>query len=557
MFKNIAAILISLAALACSPATGQQLGDLLNDGDSVWTNQIIPANPTDQPGLLKGNGVSLTPDGSSVVVTSVGGTVTSFDALTGLFEWEYLPTAAEGSILRTTSKVVFTTENAAEPYMVYSVVEGIMTSVTRVIALDMAGNELWISSDLEGTAAGSPVVSNDGHYVFLTHNAVSKSIGYFTALWAASNGTTFYSASDEDAPFAPPGIFHNPAEGFYDGSNGVGNRNDVIMWANAVKPDATEIGTGSTFVFQFPVGFADTSDGVGFLVLGDVERDFLGETAPVITNEGRSAYYAVSRSGFVCWIGEQGLPREYFSRGPAATLGFTRNSGFRGQPVFASPALSSDTAQPAVFGGTASTEFIRMDHDFSNPQTITTSSHIMAEAKVDPGDRTVYFVELTGMLHSVDFNNLQNRWSFDLGFSVEGDMAMSADGSVLYIGDTRGMITAVKVAEIAPTPEPTTSPTSVASESPSSAPIVPTLPPSAVPTGLPSSTPTKAPSTDEPTASPTKAPVEEEVTNPPVATPAPEAATSEAPSEEVVDDSSASRTCFFSSIILAAACLLV
>jgi plastocyanin len=421
----------------------------------------------------------------------------------------------------------------------------------------MGGNELWISTDLEGVAAGSPVVSDDGGYVFLTHNADGKKIGYFTALWAASNGTTFYSASDEDAPFAPPGIFHNPAEGFYDGGNGVGNMNDVIMWANAVQPGATTIGTGTTYVFQFPVGFDNTAVDIGFFVLGDMAREFLGASAPVITNEGRSVYYSISRSGFVCWVGEEGLPREYFSRAATRTVGFTRNSGFPGTPVFASPALSSDSAQPVVFGGSASAEFVRMTYDLSSTLAVDTTSHIMAEAKVDPGDRTVYFVESSGMLHSVNFNNIQNRWSFDVGFSVEGDMAMSADGSVLYIGDTRGMITAVQVAEIAPTPEPSSLPTALASESPSSAPSVPTEPPSGVPTGVPT---TDVP-TQSPTASPTKAPVEAPTSEAPVVTGTPVEFPTDAPTDDddtpADGDSSASRTPFFASIALVAACLLI
>jgi WD40 repeat protein len=130
MFNNIAAILAALVALACSPVSGQDLGDLFNDGASLWTNQIISANPVDQPGLLKGNGVTMSPDGTSVVTTSVGGTVSSFDALTGDFEWEYIPTATEGEIIRCNSKVAFTTENAAEPYMVFSVIEGLVSSMT-------------------------------------------------------------------------------------------------------------------------------------------------------------------------------------------------------------------------------------------------------------------------------------------------------------------------------------------------------------------------------------------------------------------------------------------
>jgi outer membrane protein assembly factor BamB len=421
---------------------------------------------------------------------------------------------------------------------------------SHVIALDMGGNMLWTSLRLEGVAAGSPVVSDDGNYVFLTHNADLKSKGYFSALWAASSGTTFYSMSNETAPFAPLGIFHNPVEGFYDGGNGLGNTNDIIMWANAVNPVATSISKGSTFVFQFPVGFADDpQDGVGYLLLGDIQRDFLVETAPVITNQGRSVYYSASRSNFVCWVGEDLLPREYFSRFPREVAAdFDRNLDFAGEPVFASPALSSDSAQPTIFGGSAHTQFVRLDYDFSNTRSVLTNSHIMAEAKVDPGDRTVYFVESAGLLHSVDFDNIQDIWTYDVGFTVEADMAMSKDGSILYIGDARGMITAVQVTEIAPTPAPTSNPTATASESPSSAPSVPTDSPTATPTGSPSASPTGSPS-----ATPTGSPIAPLPTSEaPVADP-----TTEAPAMADTDDSAASRASLLASIALVAACLLI
>jgi hypothetical protein len=121
MLKNAAAILAALVALACSPVSGQDLEDLLGAGENLWSNQIIPGNPINPPGLLYGNGVSIQPDGKSVISTSVGGTVTSFGALSGAFEWEYVP-PADGALVRSHSNMVFTTDNAAEPYMVYSVV---------------------------------------------------------------------------------------------------------------------------------------------------------------------------------------------------------------------------------------------------------------------------------------------------------------------------------------------------------------------------------------------------------------------------------------------------
>lgn len=90
----------------------------------LWGNQIIPSIDGIEPGVLKGNGCKLTPDKSSLIVTSVGGTVSAFSAIDGTFEWEYNPPQPAGGIVRSHSQVAFTTVNATvPPYMVYSVVE--------------------------------------------------------------------------------------------------------------------------------------------------------------------------------------------------------------------------------------------------------------------------------------------------------------------------------------------------------------------------------------------------------------------------------------------------
>jgi hypothetical protein len=121
MWTNLKRVAL-LAAFGISQ-TGAQLSDLLPNPEILWVNQIIPSNPTNSPGVLKGNGVFLTPDGMHLISTSVGGTVTSFGAANGEFEWEYDPPAADGVTARTHSGITFTTEAAAEPYMVYSVVD--------------------------------------------------------------------------------------------------------------------------------------------------------------------------------------------------------------------------------------------------------------------------------------------------------------------------------------------------------------------------------------------------------------------------------------------------
>ena len=88
----------------------------------LWTAQIQPPNMAQSAAVRKGNGVYLTPDEASVVTTSLGGTVTSYHALTGIMEWDYTPTSVGGTSVGSHSGVTFV-PNAAIPFMVYSVVD--------------------------------------------------------------------------------------------------------------------------------------------------------------------------------------------------------------------------------------------------------------------------------------------------------------------------------------------------------------------------------------------------------------------------------------------------
>ena len=357
----------------------------------------------------------------------------------------------------------------------------------RVIALSMDGNELWVSDRMEGIPAGTPVISDDGEYVFLTHNAAVSTIGYFSILWAVDSGALFLSMSDESNPFAPPGIYHSPAEGYYDGEAGVDNTNDIIMWSVTMKPGDMVVGEGATFAFQFPKNSSDPSD--GYVLLGDEPRTFQATTPPVITNNGRSAYWSVSKSGYTAWVGEEGLNRFKFSRAPRFTSGFERNKDWPGTACFAAPALSSDEEQPVAFGGSAHTEFVRVSFDFAEETTLLVGSHIMAKAIVDPEDRAVYYAESSGLIHQANFNDISDMFTHDMGFPVEGEIALSPEGDLLYVATSNGAITALQLSNIPATSEPSIMPSDEPSSYPTRAPSAPTL------------SPTKGTATDEPTVS--------------------------------------------------------
>ena len=382
----------------------------------------------------------------------------------------------------------------------------------------MDGVELWISEALDGIAQGEPVISSDGAYVFLTHNAADGSAGYFTILDAS--GTTFYTDSVVGVNFAPPGIFHNPVEGNYDPivagspvSEGENNNNDFIMWSQTPKPTDTSIENGFIYGFQFPRDFDGTitaegnSTDVAFFELGESAIDFQSTTAPVITNGGLSAYWGVTRSGFRVWADKR------FTRARTAAAGFTRNTDFQGTATFAQPALSNDGPEPVMFGGTASPEFVRLNFDFTAQVVVPAGSVIFSKAVVDAEERGAYFVETSGILHFVDFTTLADIWTQSIDFRVEGEMAVTPNYAVVIVPDARGVIKAYQVADIPVTEAPSDFPSDMPSMAPSgdataattSAPVEPGSTPAPVPSPTASpGTPTSEPVATAPPSSANK-----------------------------------------------------
>mmetsp|Transcript_25319 Transcript_25319/g.54000 ORF Transcript_25319/g.54000 Transcript_25319/m.54000 type:complete len:558 (+) Transcript_25319:111-1784(+) len=524
--------------------------DLLETPTKLWSAQLFPDVDLGSVEIEAGNGVFMAPDGKHALVTTVGATVYAFNAYTGEQVWVYQPEAAGTSIARSHSGVVFGTD-----YMVYAVVdnENSMNPTTRVVALDMAGNEVWVSDDLEGIAAGCPQISTEGDYVFLTHNAEDLSNGYFTILDGAT-GLFFYGGSSGeigDEPtkrYGPIGIFHSPEEGNYDPitsgnpvSEGDFNTNDMLMWSQTPRPTDTAIENGFLYGFQFPRDFIGNASDVSYFQMGSFERDFQSLTAPVITNKGLSAYWGVSRGGFRGWTPKR------FSRARTVSVGFSRNEDFPGQPIWAQPALSDDGPEPVVFGGTAAKEFVRMSSDFEDREVVVTGGYVKAKAAVDPDGRAVYYVESdTGILHAADFDTLEDLWTESINFSVNGEITLTPRSDILLVADTRGVISAYQVAEIPTTDMPSDMP----SDGPSLAPTVsPTISMAPV---VSTETPTMAPIPTEAPVAPvaaTEAPVA-----PPVA--APVSVPQPAPTAPVVS-SAASRSVFLASAAFFLAALLL
>lgn len=327
----------------------------------------------------------------------------------------------------------------------------------------MHGEELWVSTPLNGVNSGSPVVSLDGKFVFLTHNNASQSIGHFTIL-DGSTGAKYHSESNLLSPFAPIGIHHAPAEGYYDG--GQDNRNDILVWSARPMPNETSVSPGAMFGFQFPIGFSGQED-VGAFRLGEGDRDFRAIARPVFGNDGRSLYVGTTRSMYRCWVGEVGANRHRFSRAKTASIGFSRGNP-ASQAVWAPLALFQEKEELYLFGGTAANEFIRLNSNFSNDLMISTTSLVKTEARISPDNMYTYYVELEGQLHQASTGDLADSWIYRFRESVEGEFSLTKDGTVVYIGDVTGLVHALRVAdqisESPPLIEPTYQPSEIVSQ---------------------------------------------------------------------------------------------
>ncbi len=388
----------------------------------------------------------------------------------------------------------------------------------------MSGQQLWVSPSLEGLSPGTPVISADGAYVFLTYNSVGATIGHFTILDGAT-GEIFFSQTYDDAPFAPLGIFHNPAEGYYDG--GKNNRNDILVWSVQPKPSATSVAPGATFAFQFPIGFAAGGvTNLAYTKLGNDAKEFQTIQRPVFADLGRSLYWGTTRSQFWCWVGEQGLDRYRFNRARTSLVGFTRGTPAM-QAVFAPPALSNDPINRFVFGGTAAPEFVKMSSNLTDNIAVLTGELVKSMAHVSPDDTYVYYLETDGTLHQASTRDLSDNWILSLGGTTEGEFELNKDGTILYVADASGSLQAFRVGD------------------------VPTEAPSSVPSSLPSSTPsfsptetTTAPRTASPmaiTSAPVMAPVAKPTATETTTTVRTNSPTIDGNATPIVDSSSASH----------------
>lgn len=490
-----------LALLSASAAA--EITEFLHAPDQAWEFEV----PV--PGV--GNACAYAP-GDLIICTSKIGTVTAVGAQEGKFKWKYLAEPADAAaIVSCTSGITFSSN-----YMVYGVTEALADVVTcRVHALNMDGSPFWVSKNLAGACSGTPVVSFNENYVFLTHSEDQS--GTFTVLEAA-DGNTFYQESDTDLPLSPPGIFHNPIKGNYRG--GEGNRNDILVWAN--KPSKESVNdNAASYAFQFPIGFTDSDNGdLGVVtLLNSTDLRWEATAPPLITDGGTSMYWGVSRSSVLAW------PDRSFDVSPGGNnIGFPRGKP-ASLPVIAEIAETNSVNSPTIlFSGGAGLSFSAINFTGSGIDTIaqekwtiTTTTTVNAKAQVAPNDEVVYVIEDGtgttdgGIVHQINAANGTVLWTEQVATYFPGSgFAQSPTGDVIYfagqnVGSGKGVLRAWGVANLAPTtaapvvmtPAPVATPAPV-TPAPVVAPTQGVPPPTSAPMAATSAEPTPMPVTAAP-----------------------------------------------------------
>eukprot|EP00566_Odontella_aurita_P006625 CAMPEP_0113555294 /NCGR_PEP_ID=MMETSP0015_2-20120614/16630_1 /TAXON_ID=2838 /ORGANISM="Odontella" /LENGTH=608 /DNA_ID=CAMNT_0000456541 /DNA_START=364 /DNA_END=2191 /DNA_ORIENTATION=- /assembly_acc=CAM_ASM_000160 len=516
-------------------------------------------------GILRGNVVEISPDGALVYVTLNGGTLHMLNPSTGgiVKTYDVKPVEEEWSV-ECRSGIGFHLSSFRK-IAVFAVIDmpprGSNEKVkSRVIALTHpSGDVLFTSSPIPGRVSGTPLISSDGKFIFITRNTEDGTVGHFTILSVSEFGKVrFTEASDEfkvngvvksRAPYGPPGIVHNPSRGMYSG--GIGNTNDFIAWADSTDSGRADIGL--TRGFQFPVGFG----GIDFTVVRTIKlRDvgFTSSNKPVMSKDGLNLYFTGTRSSVRAWNAmDFGGPLSW-----RADLARKKNDGL--QPIFSGATLSND--EKKIFVGSAGATFVALNATGTRGGKLlwnkTTESVVLSEPNISPDDKRVYFIEARGgIVKSYDVRRGSMKWRVDCAFYLpqdanclegrgEGSFSISQNGNTIFFGNTLGVVTALGVAmepTVPPTAAPTTlSPTSTPTHLPTSlqpTSLAPTISPStlaptpvitpkptvsAMPTSTaPTTRPTKNP-TIEPTRHPIPAPTEKPTTQKPMSSPSPTAA---------------------------------
>jgi hypothetical protein len=327
--------------------------------------------------------------------------------------------------------------------------------------LSADGAKIVESTSLPGEGAGTPKVTRDGSHVVVTSNL--NQTGYFSVLYlddaeadpADPNqllpvAPMFrYKSShmqfNAPTPFSDVGFFHNPSEGWYESSNnvGLGNTNDIFVWMTDTNKKILGTtgdpvaGEAVLYFFQFPIDYQPGSNASSTIDVaisgGNTSRPYQSNTRPILTNFGRSMFWAMTRGEVRSWVDRE------FTRGHSnmTSLG-------RGDPAYISPrappTLSSNPVQPMVFGVGSANLVWKTDFSLGSLITVATDTTVSSRIAITPDDSFVFYGTDSGELYMASTTNLSARWGVgglgsNITFtSIKGDIAVHPSGSMVSCG---------------------------------------------------------------------------------------------------------------------------
>lgn len=489
----------------------------------------------------KNNAVAVSPDGGLLYVTSSDGTLEILYASDGTTRKKHVPVVhASGWTTECQSGVSFgKSATTTTEFAVYAVEDVPPSPVpddfegqSRVHAISHPNNDLlWTSPPLPGVVSGTPVVTSDGRYVYLTRNTdsfLAMPEGHFTVL-NADDGTVHYTESatanhaNDTMPYGPLTIVHDPAGGHYQG--GEFNRQDLAIWHTS--SDGGEAKFGHTRIFQLPPYYnPDALVPPSLSTERMDDKQWSVSTKPTLTGDGTKGFFGATRGELKGWVA-----RKYSNNADWSRELTPLNPDLPRTPIPVSPVLHPD--ETILYVPSPTTTFYALNvTDGSTLWSAGGTSLYSAEPKMSTNvlDDRIYLVQKTrGVVQARDARNGTLHWqifcgtyTFDVTCSddVLSEFALSDDGHNLYYIAANGDVAALAVSygpknTPAPTDYPTrmpvtSDPSSRPSNAPSDAPSIgPTLVPSEGPSSDPtaSTAPTESPSGD-PTAPPSDSPTD-------------------------------------------------
>jgi hypothetical protein len=356
--------------------------------------------------------------------------------------------------------------------------------------------------------AGTPRITEDQLHLVVTSNSAQNTLGHFTVWNLADTTSPLYqydapTNSTEPQPFGPIGFYWSPIQGYYEG--GFDNSNDIFIWGTDNELSDPAAGIGQVYAFQFPEDVVDglntTFMSAPSVTLVGAPRSFQSPTAPVLANEGLRMYWTGSRNEVRCWIGEQNVARNSFDKRPMAFTELPKDASNRGNTGMAPPVVTAN----AVFGPLAANQIFRVDPlcQESSIRVIATNASVTTKILPSLDEEFIFFatVEPDAKLYMMNASSLESVWAFQLNRGVEADMALSPDGTTVFVASAGGVVEAVTVAR--------------SGAAQTGAPALDAPGPTLTPTGSakPSATPMPTSNT---TDAPTKAPLAFSFTEPPV-----------------------------------------